>query len=176
MSRSLIAFVILLAASLALGCRNDKPTADGSSDSDGKNPPAVDGTSDGKAGDGTATGGNPPTTDPGKIVTPTKDDSPERAKAREMDVAALIDALGDEQLAKIAADELASRGTDAVKPLVDALDDDSADVQHGAAYALGQMGAAANEALPKLKALAENSDSEVVQDAASFAIDGIQGK
>ena len=163
MSRRL--WFCLMGLSLLTGCGGGKPD-DGTASGEGATPPA----------DAVASDGQPPTTDPGQIVTPTVDDSPQRAKAREMDITSLVKALTDAEMSDAASDELATRGEDAVKPLVDALEsDDHATVQK-AIFTLGQLGPSAQDALPKLNELAENSDSEVIQDSAKFAMDAIKGE
>ncbi len=182
MKRCSLAFV--LTALLLIGCPSggDDP-ADGNATTDGTDPVAVDGAStdgaptDGATSDGSATDGavDGATTDPGHIVRPTDDDSDQRAKAKEMDVAGLIAALEDPEMSTAASAELASRDADAVKPLIDALASGSETVQQKAIFTLGQLGPAAKDALPKLQELSE-SDSEVIADSAKFAIDAIQGE
>ena len=164
-------YLCLLPLLLLVGCRGGDG-ADGSS-------PAVDevstdGTVDGAATDGEATDGTSADGTP-HIVTPTEDDSQQRAKVRQMEMAQLVEALDDPELSDAATDELASRGSDAVKPLVDALESSDETVQQRAIFTLGQLGPAAKDALPKLKQLASESNAEVIQDSAKFAIDAIEG-
>ena len=163
----------LIACSLAFlllcGCGGDNDGTDSTTDS-----ASVDGSTDGVVVDGTATDGSGTDGNP-EIVRPTVDDTAQRAKVREMSIAKLVEALGDSALSGAASDELASRGGDAVKPLIDALDSSDTDIQQRAVFTLGLLGAEAKDALPKLKELAVESNSEVVQDSARFAVDAIEG-
>ncbi len=56
---------------------------------------------------------------------------------------------------------LASLGSDAVPPLIEALKDSRSIVRGAAAYALGQMGATAEPALESLLGLLQDGDTEV---------------
>ena len=172
---------------LLVGCQGGETGADGntpptdgnSADSARADGSADGGTSDGDNSDGAESDGGEAdggtTIGPSKIVRPTADDSQERAEVREMEVPQLVESLTDAELGDAASDELAARGSDAVKPLIGALDSDDAAVQQKAIFTLGRIGPAASDALPKLKELAADSDSEVVQDSARFAIDAIEG-
>ena len=162
---------------LLTGCGNADPN-DGAVNVDGEDPPASDGTAvDGSSSDGTAVNGEPPSTDPGHIVDPTGDDSEHHAKVQAMDIDGLVATLGDEdaKLADAAGDELAARGADAVQPLMSALGEDNEAVVLRATFVLGRLGSQSEDALPKLKELAEEADTDLVQATARFAIDAIEG-
>ena len=166
----------LLPLLLLVGCGGGDGADDSTPEVDGVTadsaPPGgdADGASvDGRSTDGAFADGA------AHVVTPTADDSQERAKVGEMDMPKLMEALGDATLSDAASDELLSRGGDAVKPLIAALDDEDALTQQRAVFTLGRLGPAASDALPKLKELAAQSNSEVVQDSARFAIDAIEG-
>lgn len=170
-------FLSLLLTVAVAGCTGGSTS---NSDGDGGNgdPSVVDrGEENGEKnarrnGDGSASEQAPP----GGMVTPTEDLSEERQQAAAMDVPELIDALSDPQLADAASDELAGRGSASVEPLVRAIESsDDPLAQQRAAFTLGQLGAAAKPALPKLKEIREGGQSEVLRDTAAFAIDAIEG-
>jgi HEAT repeats len=69
-----------------------------------------------------------------------------------------------------ASDALASIGVPAVAALTGALKSPSANVRSGAAKALGQIGAAAEAALPVLKGLMRTDPEETVRTAAEEAV------
>ena len=167
--------IFLLPLLLVVGCGRGNEGEDGATPTDGVSADSsTDGNTDSVSADGVSADGATADGTP-KIVTPTVDDSQERAQVREMDMGKLMESLSDATLSDAASDELASRGADAVKPLIDALDSADAFTQQRAIFTLGQLGPTAKDAVPKLKELAADSNSEVVQDSAKFAIDAIEG-
>lgn len=86
----------------------------------------------------------------------------------------LITSLGDAQLASAASDELVNRGAETVPAIISALDNTNPAIVAQAIFTLGRFGNGAAAALPKLKSLAAESQSETVRDAAQFAIDAIE--
>lgn len=69
--------------------------------------------------------------------------------------------------------EIRERGSDMVPELVTALDDPDWRVRAGAAFGLSVLGKEAQQALPKLRSLAESDQHESARDAATWAIDAI---
>jgi len=177
-----LTFAVCLPAAtlLLLGCSGGGPSGGGNAD--GEYPPinGEDGPSGTDAGSKTSrdddSHGQTRTIDPPDIIRPTEHEGAARAVAREMTIAALVDALGDPKMSLVAAEELAERGEEAVPPLIDALDHNDETIRQRAIFTLGQLGPAARDALPRLKELAETGDTEVVQDSAKFAIDAIEGE
>jgi hypothetical protein len=107
---------------------------------------------------------------------PARDLSAEQKQVAAMDVAALVESLGDDKLYLVAVDELKTRGPEAVAPLTAALDGPDDDVRQSAMLALGMLGADAQSALPKLKAIAADDDqSEIITSTAANAVDAIEG-
>ena len=169
--------LLTLSVLLVVGC-GDGSSDDGATPTDGA---AVDGNADGTSADGSASdgviddGASDDSAAADGIVTPTVDDSQQQAKVRDMEMGELIAALSDAELADSASKELVSRGGDAVKPLIDTLGSEDAIAVQKAIFTLSQLGTTAKDALPKLTEIAEDSDSEVLQDSAKFAIDAIEG-
>lgn len=114
-----------------------------------------------------------PTTPP-KVFTSPSEEAVEKLKGTP--TADLIAQLSDEKQRDIAARALAARGTEAVPALLTALGDKEPTARAAAVYALGQCGKNGASALEKLRTLKEKDDSELVRDAAAFAIDAIEGK
>ena len=107
---------------------------------------------------------------------PARDLSDEQQQVAAMDVAALVESLGDDKLYLVAVDELKTRGPEAVAPLTAALDSQDDEVRQSAMLALGMLGAEAKSALPKLKAIANDQDqSEIITSTAANAVDAIEG-
>jgi hypothetical protein len=107
---------------------------------------------------------------------PARDLSEEQKQVDAMDVAALVEALGNDKLYLVAVDELKTRGPEAVEPLMAALDHKNEDVRQSAMLALGMLGSDAKSALPKLKAIAADDDqSEIITATAANAVDAIEG-
>lgn len=107
---------------------------------------------------------------------PARDLSEEQKQVDAMDVAALVEALGNDKLYLVAVDELKTRGPEAVEPLTAALDHKNEDVRQSAMLALGTLGSDAKDALPKLKVIAADDEQpEVITDTAKYTIDAIEG-
>jgi len=62
----------------------------------------------------------------------------------------------------------------AVDPVMAALDNDDPSIRRGAAIVLGQIGAAAERALPRLRGLADHDPESDVRDTASEAVRNIE--
>lgn len=101
-----------------------------------------------------------------KAVTALKDVPPDELTAR----------LGDEKQREAATRALVQRGADAVAPLTKALETSDPQARAAAAFALGQLGKDGAEVIPVLKKVSESDESELVRDAATFALDAIEGK
>jgi hypothetical protein len=86
----------------------------------------------------------------------------------------LVERLSDEPARDLATRQLVAKGTEAVEPLLKALDHSDWQIRAVAVFTLGQLGADANPALPKLKELAASDQAPAVRDAAAFAVDSIQ--
>jgi HEAT repeat protein len=86
----------------------------------------------------------------------------------------LISTLSDPEVRKEAIRALAGIGKDAVVPLTKALGNEDEDIRHGAAMALGYIGAAAKDAVAALTTLSEDDPSAKVRDAARLALRRIQ--
>lgn len=109
-------------------------------------------------------------------ANPARDVSEEQKKVDAMDVAALVEALGDDKLYLVAVDELKTRGPEAVEPLIATLDSKDDEQRQSAMLALGMLGAQAKIALPKLKAIAADDDqTEIITSTAANAVDSIEG-
>ncbi len=115
---------------------------------------------------------NPPS--PPQVYTPPE--NPQLTLLKEVTTDQLIAKLGDEKERDTAAWALAERGAEAVPALQKALGDKSPQVRAAVVYTLGQCGKHAQGAVAELKRLQEKDDSEVVRDAAAFALDAIEGK
>lgn len=89
----------------------------------------------------------------------------------------LIQALGhvDHDKQRTAELALIDQGPKIVPELIAALDDPNWHVRAGVIRTLGLLGTDASDALPHLKEIAENDESEAVRDAASFNIPPIEG-
>jgi HEAT repeat protein len=83
-------------------------------------------------------------------------------------VAALIDALkdADYEVRYYVATALSTLGSDAVEPLIRALEDKSATTRSAAAYALGQLGPGAAPATAALLKALKDTDTDVRRNAA----------
>ncbi len=107
---------------------------------------------------------------------PARDLTAEQQQVDAMDIEALVAALGDDKLYNVAADELATRGPDAVAPVIAALDSADPEQRQTAIFVLGRFEKLAAPALPKLKQIAaDDNQSEEVIDSAKYAIDAIEG-
>lgn len=166
--------LVVSALVLAFGCRGSNNPPAANNGENGEPPPVVDNGND----NGNKNVGHPSTVtvEPGRVVDPTRGFTTEREIVGKMDMPELIKALGDKNLAPSATDELATRGDEAVEPLIEALDHNNDAVRQRAIFTLGRLGPAAKAALPKLQAIADDSDDEVQSDAAKFAMDAIEGK
>lgn len=155
------------------GCTGGNRTDSGNSGgTDSKPPlvkdPLVEDSSGTNTDDDSSAGG---TTVDGSLRDPMEGDP----RVANLTIAELIETLPDPELAAPATEELYRRGDEAVKPLTAALEHEDAAVQHRAIFLLGRYGDVASDALPKLRDIAKNSDSEIARDAANFAIDAIEG-
>lgn len=114
-----------------------------------------------------------------KKTTPDPEPSAEDkalAALKDVPIDELVTKLGDEKERSLATRALATRGKDAVAPLVKALDSEDAQVRAAAAFTLGQLGDDAAEAKDRLKTMSESDESEIAKDAAAFALDALEGK
>jgi hypothetical protein len=102
-------------------------------------------------------------------------DAPKREAAPAGGIAALVEQLSDDDARDAAADALQEKGVEAVPELLALLESDDPAIRSGAVFALGEVGPAAEQALPALKKIAEHDDDEVVAAAAKFAIGIIAG-
>jgi hypothetical protein len=140
---------------LVAGCKSsDSPRAD--EDSNGKSDPQVK---------------KPETPKPEQ---PPVTGQPDVAKADRIE---LIQCLGHEDttIRLDASDRLLAQGSDAIPLLIATLEDDNCHVRAGAVFSLGRFGPQAKAASEKLEELAKNDEWEVVRDAATFAIQSING-
>ena len=96
------------------------------------------------------------------------------AALKDVSTADLVQKLADDDQRAAATRALAQRGDAAVPQLLEALENSDPKVRAAAVFALGEIKATA--AVAPLTTLAEKDDSEVVRDAARFALDAIGGK
>ena len=89
------------------------------------------------------------------------------------DVAQLVVQINDPEKRDAAADALKKQGKDALPKLTELLASGDWQVRAAAVFAIGQLGADAKDALPTLKKLAEEDDSEAVRSTAKYAVDSI---
>jgi HEAT repeat protein len=164
-----LAGLALLTLLFIVGCKPSTPVASGDSEEN----PVVD-----KDGHEVT----PPKNNGGEVTdkdlpaNPARDLSAEQKQVDAMDIAALVEALGDDKLYLVAVDELKTRGPEAVEPLTAALDSEDEEKRQSAMLALGMLGEHAKSALPKLKAIAADDDqSEVIISTAANAVDSIEG-
>jgi hypothetical protein len=145
---------------LVAGCKSsDSPRVD--DDTNGKSDPQVK---------------KPETQNPKtpKPEQPPVSGQPDVAKADRIE---LIQCLGHEDttIRLDASDRLLAQGSDAIPLLIATLEDDNYHVRAGAVFSLGQFGPQAKSASAKLEELANDDEWEVVRDAATFAIQSING-
>jgi hypothetical protein len=112
-------------------------------------------------------------TTPAQTYTPPEDK--ELAALKDVPVDDLVGRLNDEKERALATRALATRGESAVAPLVKALDDKDPQVRAAAAYVLGQLGKDGAAAKERLKEMSTADDNEVAKDAATFALDALEG-
>ncbi len=95
----------------------------------------------------------------------------------QMSNADLIQSLGhvDHQTQVRAETALLEQGSAVVPQLINALNEPNWHVRAGAIRMLGRLGRQASDALPRLRSIAENDESEAVRDTASFNISAIEG-
>jgi len=110
--------------------------------------------------------------DPPAITEPPATNSVKAPPTRPINVHDLVAQLGTDDR-QAAAVSLASAGKSAVPALLKALDHADWQVRAAAVFALGQIGADAGEAKPKLQSIAERDENASVRDAAAFALDAL---
>lgn len=111
---------------------------------------------------------------PAQTFTPPEDK--ELAALKEVPVEELVTRLGDEKQRELATRALVERGEAAAEPLTKGLEASDPQARAAAAFALGQLGKEAASATAALKKIAESDDSEIARDAATFALDALEGK
>jgi len=122
---------------------------------------------------------NPPDVTPPDVtpdVTPpdvTPDVTPPPAPSA--DTPPEIAQLVDPEKRDAAVEALIKQGEAAVPNLTAALQNEHPGVRAGAAFVLGQLGKAAESAVPELEKLRDNETDDAAQSAASFALDAISG-
>lgn len=99
---------------------------------------------------------------------------PEESALADSKTSDLVDKLGNGPEGQAAARVLAKRGgPEVIQALASALSEDRWQVRAGAAFALGQMGKAAETAKAALERAAADDPEQAVRDAATFALDAI---
>lgn len=117
--------------------------------------------------------GETPEPPPPQTFQPAEDK--ELAALQDVPVDELVAKLSDDQERSLATRALAERGADAVAPLVEALASDDAQVRAAAAFTLGQLGEDAAPAQERLQEMSASDESEIAKDAATFALDALEG-